>query len=216
MKKYLLVFGITIFCMICSDMASAGWLAQIKAQGQELEGVNESSVFIGVSSLANTSPAPPEPPDYSVKIELSAPDQMTRLSKDIQKQGESAYKWLIAVNPHGDIMPPSPRSSTILWDPSQFGLGSVKLIQGTDETGTVLADMKAASQHEIEGEDKDYFFLIVYDPSDLYSLSDAIRILQLLAGMDVPSFSFADLNNDDKTGMAEVIYILQRIAEIGG
>ncbi len=45
-----------------------------------------------------------------------------------------------------------------------------------------------------------------------FYLADAISVLQLLAGMDTERY--IDMNNDKKTGMEDVIYILQKISEI--
>ena len=49
-----------------------------------------------------------------------------------------------------------------------------------------------------------------------FSISDAVRILQLLAGVQSSSTVSAsgDVNTDGKIGMAEIIYVLQVISEL--
>ena len=48
------------------------------------------------------------------------------------------------------------------------------------------------------------------------NLSDAIRILQMLAAIEpsAPVEKAADVNADDKIGLEEAIYILQKISEV--
>lgn len=54
------------------------------------------------------------------------------------------------------------------------------------------------------------------DNSEKIDLRDAILSLQISAGINVtvPVFTSADVNGDNKIGIAEAIYILQRISEL--
>ncbi len=135
----------------------------LHAQGEDLGGIRDCDVIIGVDSRASTILAPPASPEYSAKMELYQPDWAGPFYEDIRESGSASYYWVIAINPHGNINPPNERTSVLSWDPAQFGEGEYILRQGSDNTGPdVVADMKAVTQYQITGTNQDYYFSLVH------------------------------------------------------
>ena len=150
-------------CSLCIGINTV-WLTKIYAEGQNLGGAYEYDVTIGAGELANTFPAAPSPPQYSVKMDLASPNWQM-LSEDIRMVGEESHKWILAVNPHGNQGPPADADATISWDPSTFNVeGSYRLREGYDGTGQVLvSDMRTATDYTVTGGNTDQYFTIEHD-----------------------------------------------------
>ena len=153
------------FGLIFAGNACAGWSATVYAEGQDLGGTRNYEVVIGVGASAVKEAAPPAPPEYSVKMAVYARDWSGPYLKDIRQGREDAYLWIVAINPHGNIMPPIDRASTMSWDPSEFGAGDYELRAGFDGMGDlVVADMRIATSYEVTGGDTDQYFTIGFTP----------------------------------------------------
>jgi len=148
---------------VTAEDPSPYWQTIIHAEGQDLGGVKEYNVTIGVAEVAETLAAPPAPPEFTVKMELRTPN-WDALSKDLQQVGEENYSWILAVNPHGSMGPPTDASATISWDPATFSsFNFYQLREGFDGTGAiVVADMRTTTQYTVTGVDTDQYFTIEY------------------------------------------------------
>jgi hypothetical protein len=155
--------------LIWVGAAQASWTAMIHAEGQDLGGVNQYDVQIGVEPDAETAAAPPAPPEYSVKMDLATPS-WELISKDIRQEGETNYMWIIVIDPHGNIGPPEFLTSRMSWMPSDFGQGEYELREGYDGTGSIVVpDMKTTTEYDVTGTGSMYFtlhFAPCTDPDD--------------------------------------------------
>lgn len=135
------------------------WSADIQATGQDHKGVNSYGVTIGVAASPSAMPAPPAPPEYSVKMELVGND--FPLATQFREAGQSSYSWVIDVDPNGNIMPPAAGTATIRWVPEQLGPGDFELRDGYDTMGEILVyDMKASSSYTFSGTAPHQFTII--------------------------------------------------------
>lgn len=209
-KLFLIVGFAVIFGMI--NAANAGWVATIKATGQNLSEVKESDITIGTSLLVSTADAAPEPPKYSVNMAIYTPDWSNRYSKDIRKDGQKIYRWIIEVNPCGNIDPIITRTSTLSWSPLQLGPGQFRLREGYTDTGAIaVSDMKAINTYQVSGDAKKYF-IVEYTPGpEEYDLTDLIGVLQILTGLK-PSGVTVNTDGNPVIGLPDAIGILQKVA----
>jgi len=162
MKKLLLT--IIIFTTL-SGISFADWTAKINAHGQEINGQYQASIKIGAGENGIKTPAPPKAPFYSCSLSiLSLPEWTPYLIKDIRQNDITSNIWVIAVNPHGNAPGFDDSTTTLKWNPSEFGEGTFKLIQGLDENGEVLiSDMKTVTSFDINGWDRDFYFTIIQE-----------------------------------------------------
>ncbi len=166
MKKILILLAMLmlISVIVYAGNVASSWKATINVAGEALGGVNQYDVVIGVGSEAEKLPAPPPPPEYSVKMELYETD-WTSLSTDIRQGGESSYRWVIGINSRGNVGPPGIRTSSISWDPSELGNGKYELLEGYEGTGrTVVSDMRKIKLYEVTGNSGVQYFTLVYKP----------------------------------------------------
>lgn len=207
--------ALTLICVLVfhAAPASAGWIAKLTAQGENLDGVKEAHAFIGISLMARTLEAAPEPPDYSVKMVQFAQGLEDSFSKIIQKEGDTSYYWSLSINPHGNINPPGIRTSTVSWNPIELGSGEFRIYEGTATSDPLLVpDMKSVRSFDVNGGNGAQYFLIEHVPGPrTYNLSGVINILKILTGADsgiVPE----DYDSDLKITMRDALFLLQRIA----
>ncbi len=147
-----------------ADEKETLWKAAIYANGQDMGGMKYQEVMIGIDKEGKTVPAPPSPPAYSVSLNLVDPEG-NLAATDVRKNGEDSYMWIIAVNPHGNIMPPGDRTSIISWFPFELGHGNFELRKGYGGTGeAVIPDMKSVSSLEVSGGAKPQYFTVVFIP----------------------------------------------------
>ena len=159
----LAAIGLVLPCCFEADAASSAWRAVILAEGQDLGGVQSYGATIGVGTEEATLPAPPLPPKYSVSMALYSADDTSSL-EDIRQAGEESYLWVIGIDPHGNIMPPDARTSTLSWDPAELGDGDFKLREGIGAKGpVVIEDMKAVTSYDVTGTGTVYL-TIVFTP----------------------------------------------------
>lgn len=150
-----------------ANLAFAEWSITLQAEGQNLGGQYKSDVTIGVTAEAVSESAPPAPPNYSCSMAvIPVPDWSSALSKDIRGEGETAYAWVLSVNPHGNMGPPTDATAKITWNPSQFGPGEAELRGGWEATGDVLiADMRTVTTLDVTGGNADQFFYLKFTPA---------------------------------------------------
>ena len=135
----------------------------LRAMGEDLGGVSQSEVVIGFSGEAQSLPAPPNPPNYSVKLETFRSDWAGPYYQDLRLEGSSDNAWIIAVNPHGNIQPPTARTAILSWDPAEFSGEIYRLREGYDGSGqVVIEDMRLESQLAVTGADGDKYYTIEY------------------------------------------------------
>ena len=170
--KFNLIICFIVFGLLTVNSASAQWQATITAMGEDVGGVNQYDVVIGVESSVETLPAPPAPPEYSVKMDLNTSDWQELLSRDIHQDGESSYMWIIGIDPHGNVPPPNQRTTTMNWDPSAFDFATYdcELREGFDGTGNiVIEDMEINTSYDVTGSQAIQYFTITctinHDPS---------------------------------------------------
>lgn len=198
------------------SIAFAACEITITAEGEDLGAPYKSTVTIGIGMVAETLPSPPSPPEYSCEMKILSSD-WSKLAKDIRQGGEAEYCWIIGVNPHGPGLAPD-RTCTVSWDASKLGNGMFELRKGDDCEGMLeISDMSAVDSFPVTGSNKLQYFSIVYRPGPL-DLSDVLSILKFLAKdreLDYckPVFNM-DINNDGRVGLAECIFILERISGI--
>ncbi len=198
------------------------WQTVILAQGEDIGGagvsyddwillgdnslVNKSKVIIGVDNKAETTPAPPAPPEYTVKIDLYHADWKEAFFKDIRKAGEDAYEWILAVNPHGNVMPPAPRTAIVSWDPDTLNPSGVFKLKDTDGK-VIIADMRETSEFEVTGGDQPQFFYI--------QKTEGVFEMNLKAGWNMVSLPLVP-DNPDKDALfpdAEAIFKFNGVYE---
>jgi len=162
MKKLLLTI---VFFTTLTGMAFADWTATINAYGQKINGQYQASVKIGSGANEIKTPAPPKAPNYSCSLSImSLPDWTPHLVKDIRQDADLQNMWVLAVNPHGNMPGFEDSTTTLEWNPLEFGEGTFKLVQGIDENGEVLIyDMKSVTSLDVNGWDKDFYFTIIQE-----------------------------------------------------
>ena len=140
-----------------------GWEATINAIGEDLGVTNQYDIFIGVSSKEELIEAPPmAPPDCTVIMDLLI--NWEKYTKVILAEGEKTYSWVIAIDPHGTMLPPNARTASIMWDPSQFhpdaDLWFYRLKEGyTGKGRTVVSDMRKITEYQVTGDKVQYLTL---------------------------------------------------------
>ncbi len=158
------------------------------AANQQEPGINIQLYAGGAISGRLTDLARP-----AAGIAVQAVDTRTNLG-GIAVSGEDG-QYAITGLPDGDYKVRflgHPKGLADVWYPKS---------QGWDQAALV-AITGAANREGVDGQ---------LSPFDL---SDAIQELQFLAGMNVPLGSYlVDKNNDGQIGLAEVIYILQRVSD---
>jgi hypothetical protein len=150
--------------MVCVSAADAGWEATLHAESANHTGVYQYDAIIGTGASISAISAPPAPPSYTVQMQVWAFDWAGPYSKNIQIDGATNYLWFLEINPHGNVAPPTARTSTISWDPSQFGACAYELRSDADQfegTGpVVVADMKSTTSYNVTGTNGSKYFAI--------------------------------------------------------
>jgi hypothetical protein len=166
MKTKLILLTGCLFLVLGLVNANSGFafVSTIHAEGQDLGGVKEANVDIGISTVAETSSAPPYPPQYSTVMELYSPS-WEPLLRDIRQEGEPSYMWTLGIDPHGNMGEPIPRSSTMSWNTGDFSGKGCELREGFDGTGNVVvSDMSGTSSYVVTGGQGVQFFNIICQP----------------------------------------------------
>jgi hypothetical protein len=141
------------------------WETKITATGQDLGGVYISDVNIGVSEESYMLDAVPfTPPKYSVNLQMFADDWTGPYQTLIYKNNREIYYWNIAINPHGNIMPPDARTSTLSWDPTTLSSeGFYQLRSGSSPDGKIVVkDMRTTSSYDVTDTDTAVAFTVTW------------------------------------------------------
>ncbi len=238
-----------------------GWSASFQINGEAVNGVetlsfgdwqalgddgnqtlvNNYQAIIGVEPTASTNPSPPAPPKFSVKMdifEIEGDQWNGPYFECIQAEGKDLYRWTLALNPHGNVPPPDPRTATLVWNPGDFyPTGYYRLKEGYAPDGEiVIPDMRNQSSYDITGGDTTLFLTVEFSempfnpqdedvPGDMNQddkadLTDAVIALKILADIENAASllrsdyaqSDADIDKNYQVGLQEVIYILQKSA----
>lgn len=222
------------------DFIPDQWRMNIEAQGEGVDGisyeawellgnpdiwVNQFRVSIGMDETAEVLSAPPDPPKYTVSMKLWNVDKAQwtgPYDRMIFPVGKETYRWVLGINPHGNVPPADDRTAQLFWQPNDFHPnGTYRLIEGYDGTGEVLvSDMRTQSAYSITGGDAYRYFTIEYEtgsnPQNLdvgdingdkqIDFSDVIMGLQILTNIDVND------TIDHQVELRELIYVLQKIS----
>jgi hypothetical protein len=150
---YAAVDSIIVPVNVIDNSMPANWAATITITGEIVgTALNTAKAIIGVGYDDSISYAPPMPPEYSASIQLWHPGSVGPYSKDIQKTGNKCYYWTIAIDPHGNVAPPSTsRCATISWNPAELSPGRhYALHSGLDPSGPVVVnDLRAITQLQV-------------------------------------------------------------------
>ena len=143
-----------------------GWTLDIITEGLNLGAYYKSEVSIGVSSEKFLQSSPPKPPRYTCFMSMFLENDWDQsLSKVIQKQGQNTYKWIIAVDPHGNMGSSESASSTVSWYTQNLpSEGNIEIRQGYDGEGEVIIeDMRKINQFVISGTNEIQYFSIIWN-----------------------------------------------------
>jgi len=162
-----------------SEFLYQSWETKIIAEGINLGGVSYFEIVLGMGKNEEIDFSPPLPPLFSVKMNLRFSGQ-NNTYKLIQKEGKSIYYWVIAINPHGNIMPPGVRESTIRWFPETFcpvEFGNYRLIKGIGGNGEIMIeDMRNTSSLPVSGGNTTQYFTIEFLPTEMTFSSEFSEI----------------------------------------
>jgi hypothetical protein len=151
----------SIFGKQTVELEAQGSRYMLRLVGEDLGGMNQSEVVIGYGGEAQSLPAPPSPPDYSVKLETYRSNWDGPYYQDLRLGGNRLDVWIIAVNPHGNIQPPAARTAILSWDATELDGDVYRLREGFDGTGqVVIEDMRRETQLAITGQDGDKYYTI--------------------------------------------------------
>jgi len=139
--------------------AYASFRVTFEALGVDLGGVNKYTVDIGVEPQAVKDIAPPfDPPEFTVKMTVYSSDWDGPFSTLIFQSGKELYEFILAVNPHGNMPPPTSRSAVISWDPNAFGSTKVSLLD--EQNNIVISDMTSVSSYTISGGNAEQYYTV--------------------------------------------------------
>jgi len=127
-------------------------------------GDSNPGVILGIDSQAITKSAAPFPPEYYCSLRNIGVNG-AGFGTNISKEGEDFYKFLLEINPRGNIVESSTQATcSINWDPNSFVDGyNYYLIEGNDASMCpIVQDMRTQTEHNVTGDDsKKYLTLII-------------------------------------------------------
>jgi alpha-tubulin suppressor-like RCC1 family protein len=131
---------------------------------------------------------------YGCSLWIYSPDWQ-KFSQYIQPSQLSEYSWIIAVNPHGNIGSPDPRTSIIRWNPEKLSeQGCYRMYSGHDKTGEiVVSDMRNINEYEVTGGETVQTFTIVWSEQFI----ETFHLFTNL-GWNLISLPVKPINNDAK------------------
>lgn len=177
------------------------WQAKIIAEGENINGnglayedwaikqednalVNKYQVIFGVDSTASTTPAPPAPPEYSVKLDLSEPPNfVNRYYKHIhQSNAEKNYTWYLMVDPNGNMY--NEMTSTIRWNPEELCPTGQYSIRDYDTDEIVVDDMRETTEFTVTGKETKIFLIEKKEGEFLQNLKKGWELISLPVEFD--------------------------------
>jgi len=176
------------------------WNAIFHAQSENFGGKFQDDISIGVSIFAESQQSSLTT-TFSCNMFMYSSD-WNMLSKDIRKAGGNEYKWIIAINPHGNTGTPDDRTAVISWNPNEFSPdGNYRLESGYDETtNIVVTDMRAINQYNVTGGNSDQYLTLIWSiDQSIYEYSfttgwNLISLPVIPKSLDIKSlFPFAEL-----------------------
>jgi hypothetical protein len=134
----------------------------IKAERAVAGRVSSAFVELGISSGASALIAPPEAPQYSVRMNLYGSDWNGPYYRDVRSGDAAGSLWVLAVNPFGNEGGSGSKTVTLSWDANLLGGESYELREGADGAGAVLiSDMSEVATYTVSGDNRDQYFSIV-------------------------------------------------------
>ena len=208
----------------CQD--SVIWQVTIHALGQVIgSAVNRSDVVVGVGATADSLYQSPEPPEYTVFTKLWRQTWGGPFYRDIRQTGQSAYFWILQVDPHGNMPPPSSRCADLTWNPDSLtgpGFYLLRADSNADGIGesTVVEDMKTTSSYQVCGTGLKYF-VITYrtflcgdvDGEGTINIADAVYLINyIFGGGPAPSpYAAGDVDCSGDINIADAVYLVYYI-----
>lgn len=214
-----------------SAFSTNTWESTLTLTGEDLGGEYLSSIQIGVGIKSEEHPALEAPLKYTSDITLWKIQEDVwegPFSKQIATVCQEEYRWTIAVDPHGNMMPPSSRTAVLSWEPSEFGQGKYQIRKGYDGQGEiVIEDMNTTTELTVSGSGEYLMYSIIYAPPEIecfpgdidhdqkMTLSDVIAALSITSAF--PLFEFCpdiDVNNNGMIDQAEALYVMGMLSEL--
>lgn len=163
MKVKSFLFVLFVFFSINAESAFAGWAITIHAEGQDMGGQYKNEVIIGVGARPDKASSPPPAPNFTCSMAVMTGYEWDKsLVKDIRKEGEATYHWVIAINPHGNMGPQTDATATMKWDPFGFGEGRFELREGWDgQRDVLISDMKTDTTLDVTGGNETGYFTVI-------------------------------------------------------
>ena len=200
-----------ISLIICIIIVSINYVAandwSVKIQGERDN--DRPYVMIGLSgNKSHSISSPPEPLGFKCFIMLvSLIDNNQFLNRDIRKNGNELYEWILSVNNHGEG-PPVNQTCQLSWELDKLGPGMFTL---SDYSGNILInDMKKITTYSVTSNKNKYiYYRITYNE---VSISHVISNLKTLSG--ITSDYSIDTNMNGVIEMKDTIRILNYLAEI--
>ncbi len=146
---------------LVNDYAQDNNFIKLNVTGEDLGEVNTYDVILGVDNSSASIPAPPSPPKYSAKMALYRISGEGPFYQDVLNRADETNSWVLAINPHGNIISGSERSAKLSWNKKQFGDDLYILREGYDGSGQILIDdMSKVSEFTVTGGNQDIYFTV--------------------------------------------------------
>ncbi len=213
------VMSLSGVCLADSSVGGA-WSATINVEGQQIgSAVYQFQLTLGVDADSSRLPLFPPPPEYTAFMKLwDAYDWTGPWYADIRQYGDTLSRWVIEVDPRGNVPPPGERSATLSWDPAEFAPpGSFLLREGFVHDGPILVpDMCDISSMQIVSDGPLYFVLQYVecgdaDASGRLNMSDVVFLVSwIFGGGGSPLVdSVCNVDCSDTINMSDIIYLIQ-------
>jgi len=169
------------------------WSMTLLAETIDLTPVHTDDITIGVSLFSSTQPHQ-LPNEYGCSLWVYSSDWQKN-SQFIQAYQSTEYSWIIALNPHGNMGSPDPRTTVIHWDPEKFSqTGCYRMYSGHDYTGDILvSDMRQVNNYPVTGGESVQTFTIVWSKQFTETVT-----LNTKLGWNLISLPVKPLNSDPK------------------
>jgi len=173
------------------------WNAALKIVSHTSDDANrqdvqsEDEIAIGVDDEARNV-LDIQPPVYQCRMFIFSPDDEEYLSERIFMEGQDAYQWNIAINPHGNLGEIQTASNVKLtWQPFEFFIdGQFQLVEGFDADGDVIIeDMTAVNEYSITGNAVQFYTIRWIRNSYTFDLEEGWNLISLPLVPENPDLS---------------------------